>query len=93
MRDSDSDYDWQDDVGRAVARFIYSVAAMVPMIAAAVVIIHGLFSAPFEFTCKNVAVNPPAVKKRKTAPVREILVTPAADKEEPLVKILPDKDE
>lgn len=96
MRNSDSDYDWQDDVGRAVARFIFNVAAMVPMIAAAAVaaiFIHGFLSAPFGFTCKSVAVNPPAVKKNKAAPAREILVTPAAEKEEPYVKILPDKDE
>lgn len=96
MRNSDSDYDWLDDVGRALARFIFNVAAMVPMIAAAAVVaifIHSLFSEPFGFTCKSVAVNPPAVKKRKAAPAREILVTPATEKEEPLVKILPDKDE
>lgn len=95
MRDPYSDYDWKDDVGRAVARFIFSVAAVVPMIAAAAalgIFVHSLFSEPFGFTCKSLAENPAAVKLQ--APVSdEVQAAPASEEEEPFVKILPDKAE
>lgn len=95
MRDYDSRYDWKDDIGRAVARFIINVAAMVPMIAAAAalgIFVHGLFSEPFGFTCKSLAENPPAVKRQAPA-AQEIRASSATEKEEPFIKILSDKAE
>lgn len=95
MRGYDSRYDWKDDLGRAVARFIINVAAMVPMIAAAAalgIFVHSLFSEPFGFTCKSLVENPPAVK-RQAPIVQESRASSAAENEEPFVKILTNKAE
>lgn len=63
--------DWKEDLGRAAIRFFSSLAAMVPLLAATVVVslfFHGLFTGPMGFTCKSIAPDLPskAIQRRLT---------------------------
>jgi hypothetical protein len=89
--------DWKDDVGKAVARFIVSVTAMVPLIAGALAVglfFHSLFAEPFGFTCKSLPADRHSTTvKRRADTIREIPSAPRAMYEAPVIKIKPMKSE
>ncbi len=68
MRDYEPYKDeWKTEVGRATARFIMNVTAMVPLIAAAIALglfVHLLFSEPFGFSCRSIAVERPVTTSK-----------------------------
>jgi hypothetical protein len=85
-RNSNSD-EWKEDLGRAAIRFFSSLAAMVPLLGAALafsVFFHGLFSGPMGFTCKSVPPDLPSKAMQRRLERRRIMPSPIAPEVRPV---------